>query len=89
MSIATKQSIWVLLNTPTDSGDKPAQFVNQFNEDLCGAFVSVNIPLGKLRNTELVNFLEKYVKEKVLDESTLRKNAPQLCKRHSIDSGLK
>jgi hypothetical protein len=58
VTIATKELIWVLLNNLTDAVYKPAQFVNQFNEDLCRAFVSVNIHLENVRNTELVNFLE-------------------------------
>ncbi|KAG7160353.1 CGG triplet repeat-binding protein 1-like 3, partial [Homarus americanus] len=47
---------------------------NIFNQDLCRALVSADIPLNKLNNKELVSFLEKYTDQKVPSESTLRKN---------------
>ncbi|KAG7156242.1 hypothetical protein Hamer_G005951 [Homarus americanus] len=37
----------------------------QFNQDLCRALVSADIPLNKLNNKELVSFLEKYTDQKV------------------------
>lgn len=45
-----------------------------FYEDLCNAFVSANIPLTKLNNTIFKNFLCKYTKRKIPDESTIRKH---------------
>uniref|UniRef100_A0A6P7FY92 Uncharacterized protein LOC114332020 n=1 Tax=Diabrotica virgifera virgifera TaxID=50390 RepID=A0A6P7FY92_DIAVI len=44
----------------------------QFNENLCKAIVSSNIPLKKLNNVNLRSFLEKYCKFNIPDESTLR-----------------
>lgn len=53
---------------------RPGPKHSQFNQDLCKAFVSADIPLNKLNNKELVSFLEKYTDQKVPNESTLRKN---------------
>jgi hypothetical protein len=47
---------------------------SQFNADLCQAFVSANIPIWKLTNSTLRNFLEKYTTETIPAESTIRKN---------------
>jgi len=44
-----------------------------FNMDLCKAFISANIPLNKLRNTEFRQFLQLYTQKDVPTESTLRK----------------
>ncbi|KAG7165511.1 hypothetical protein Hamer_G029399 [Homarus americanus] len=53
---------------------RPGLKHSQFNQDLCRALVSADIPLTKLNNKELVSFLEKYTDQKVPSESTLRKN---------------
>ena len=45
----------------------------EFRADLCAAFVSANIPLFKLQNEALKNFLQKYTGKTVPDESSLRK----------------
>jgi len=47
---------------------------SQFSTDLCQAFVSANIPIWKLTNSNLRNFLEKYTNETIPSESTIRKN---------------
>lgn len=41
---------------------------------MCHAFVSANIPMHKLCNPVLKQFLEKYTKQNIPNESTLRKN---------------
>lgn len=46
---------------------------SQFSMDLCSAFVNAGIPLWKIQNKFLKEFLKKYTKEKVPCESTLRK----------------
>lgn len=47
---------------------------NDFNKDLCEMLISCNIPLKKLNNVNMRNFLKKYcANQKVPDESTLRK----------------
>ncbi|KAG7162105.1 hypothetical protein Hamer_G010762 [Homarus americanus] len=53
---------------------RPGPKHSQFNQDLCRALVSADIPLNKLNNKELVSFLEKYTDQKVPSESILRKN---------------
>lgn len=45
---------------------------NIFNEQLCKAFLSADIPLFKMRNTHLKNFFEDYTRYKVPSESLLR-----------------
>ena len=45
-----------------------------FNKNLCLALIVSNIPLNKLSNVFLKDFLEKYTKYKIPDQSTLRKN---------------
>lgn len=45
-----------------------------FNEDLCKMMLSANIPLSKLNNKFLSEFLIKYTNKDIPNESTLRKN---------------
>lgn len=47
---------------------------SEFNEDLCRAFLAANIPLNKLTNPHLKDFLQKHSKFNTPDESTIRKN---------------
>lgn len=47
---------------------------SQFASDLCRAMVCADIPIWKLKNPVLCEFLEKYTHETVPDESTIRKN---------------
>lgn len=44
------------------------------NEDLCKMMLSENIPLSKLNNKFLSEFLIKYTNKDIPNESTLRKN---------------
>jgi hypothetical protein len=46
----------------------------EFNMDLCEAFVCSGIPLWKLENPSLKGFLAKYTQQTAPSESTLRKN---------------
>ena len=46
---------------------------NSFSLDLCKAFVDADIPLWKLENASLRSFLEKYTKQQIPHESTIRK----------------
>lgn len=59
-----------LLTTFTASSSRKAEF----SSDLCKAFIDAGIPLWKLENQSLRCFLEKYTKEHIPSESTLRKN---------------
>lgn len=58
--------------------------VNEFSRDLCAAFLSADIPLWKLTNSDLRCFLEKYTKERVPDESTLRKRYVKKCYEETL-----
>lgn len=51
-----------------------SQGQSQFSLDLCKALLDANIPLWKLENSSLKEFLQKYTKEQIPNESTLRKN---------------
>lgn len=44
----------------------------EFNQELCNAWVGANIPLVKLNNVGIKNFLTKWAKFNIPDESTLR-----------------
>ncbi|XP_077528186.1 uncharacterized protein LOC144139806 [Haemaphysalis longicornis] len=46
---------------------------SEFSADLCEALVAANIPWAKIENKTFKNFLQKYCKQKVPSESTLRK----------------
>lgn len=45
-----------------------------FNVELCGALLGAGIPLKKINNKPLKNFLNKWTHQIIPDESTLRKN---------------
>lgn len=55
------------------------QELNEFNKDICTFMVANDIPLWKLQNPEFKCFFDKYIKLKLPDESTLRKNYAPLC----------
>ncbi|KAL4131288.1 hypothetical protein QTP88_008624 [Uroleucon formosanum] len=55
------------------------QNTNEFNKDLCNFMVANDISLFKLNNPQFKLFFEKYLKLKLPDESTLRKNYSPLC----------
>lgn len=57
-----------LIGECSTSQDKNVQFA----EDLCSALVSADIPLYKIRNKNIISFLEKYTEYKVPSETTLR-----------------
>ncbi|CAK5038840.1 unnamed protein product [Meloidogyne enterolobii] len=50
-----------------------------FLEELCDSFLAANIPLWKLTNEVLREFLSKYCKRIIPDESTLRKKYVDIC----------
>ncbi|KRX64637.1 hypothetical protein T09_15762 [Trichinella sp. T9] len=47
---------------------------SQFPTELCMAFIDAGIPLWKLEKKSLRGFLEKYTKQHIPSESSLRKN---------------
>ncbi|KAL3109394.1 hypothetical protein niasHT_015239 [Heterodera trifolii] len=58
---------------------------NQFNLDLCEAFVSANNPFQKLENEKLKLFLEKYCKREMPHRYTLQKNYLRLTFDQTIE----
>ena len=62
------QSVGRKVGTPSD-----------FFKELCDMLVYVNIPLKKINNPKLKNFLECHIGRSILDESTLRKNYIPVC----------
>lgn len=52
---------------------------SQFFLDLCRAFLDSGIPFWKLENQSLRTFLQKYTKEEVPSESTIRKTYLNIC----------
>lgn len=52
---------------------KDSSSKSSFNNDLCKAMLSANIPLNKLSNTYFKEFLIKYTGQNIPDQTTLRK----------------
>jgi len=74
-----KQNDQVLISNLTNNSDQ-----SSFNLELCETLLAANIPLAKLNNTNIRNFLEKYIQFKIPDESTLRKNYVEKCYLNTI-----
>ncbi|ODM89462.1 hypothetical protein Ocin01_17218 [Orchesella cincta] len=51
---------------------------NEFAADMCKAFLSAEIPMNKINNPTIRQFLEKYTKKAVPSCSTLRRNIPEI-----------
>ncbi|ODM94768.1 hypothetical protein Ocin01_11913 [Orchesella cincta] len=51
---------------------------NEFAADMCKAFLSADIPMNKINNPTIRQFLEKYTKKAVPSCSTLRRNIPEI-----------
>lgn len=76
-----KQNNQVLLSNLTNNSDQ-----SSFNLKICEALLAANIPLAKLNNTSFRKFLEKNIKFKIPDESTLRKNYVEKCYLNTIQN---
>jgi hypothetical protein len=63
----------------SDANKKSGPSKSEFCLKLCEAFVAANIPLKKLNNPVLKEFLATTTKEIIPDESTLRKNYLHMC----------
>lgn len=61
-----------LLTTIVDQTVETNRDANKFNMDLTNCFVKSNIPLYKLREPTMVNFIEKYTKYAAPSETILR-----------------
>ena len=57
---------------------------SQFSLELCKAFMEAGIPFWKVENKSLRKFLEKYTKETVPSESTLRKTYLSVCYEEAL-----
>lgn len=62
-----------------------AEVREAFQTELCEVFLCADIPLFKLRNERLVNFLEKHTKQKVPCETTLRKRSVETVYNSTIN----
>ena len=62
-----------------------SQRQSQFSLDLCKAFIDAGIPLFKIENPTLKNFLQKYTREQVPSESTLRKSHVDICYNETVN----
>ncbi|ODM93900.1 hypothetical protein Ocin01_12782 [Orchesella cincta] len=51
---------------------------NEFAADMCKAFLSADIPMNKINNPTIRQFLEKYTKKAVPSCATLRRNIPEI-----------
>jgi hypothetical protein len=65
----------------------PSKFAT-FATDLCKASVSADIPLSKINNPEVRNFLLKYTQTNPPDESVLRKNCLPKCYEETLNKIL-
>ena len=64
----------------SDAQNRPSSSkTNNFYADMCQAMVAVNMPWRCLNNKVWRNFLKKYTREDIPDESTLRKNYLENC----------
>jgi hypothetical protein len=68
----------------TSSSSGPSKFAT-FATDLCKASVPADIPLFKINNPEVRNFLLKYTQTDPPDESTLRKNYLPECYEETLN----
>ncbi|KAJ8915555.1 hypothetical protein NQ315_012439 [Exocentrus adspersus] len=67
-----------------NASDKTKSEKDVFNQELCRAFVAANIPLKKLQNQQLREFLQKHCNQNISDESTLRKKSLQVLYENVI-----
>jgi hypothetical protein len=71
-------------SSTTSSSSGPSKFAT-FATDLCKAFVSADLPLFKVNNHEVRNFLLKYTQTDPPDESTLRKHYLPECYEETLN----
>lgn len=63
-----------------------SKYKNNFYFDLCKAMIAVKMPWRCLDNETWRNFLAKYTRQQILDESTLRKNYLDVCYNSVIEN---
>ncbi len=65
---------------------KPKAPTEIMHQELCTAFLSAEIPLKKLRNSHLRNYLEKYTGKTIPSEETLRSKYLPLCYDEAMEA---
>ncbi|KAL4089735.1 hypothetical protein QTP88_024707 [Uroleucon formosanum] len=60
--------------------------LSAFNTDLCRMLIRADIPIFKLKNREFTDFLEKYTRQQIPDESTIRKNYVNIIYEETLQS---
>lgn len=68
---------------PSSSHSQPSKS-REFYSDICKTFISADIPLFKLNNKEVKNFLAKYTNFDPPDESTIRKHYLPKCYEETL-----
>lgn len=69
------------------NGEKQlSKYTNNFNVDLCKTMIAVKLPWRCLDNEIFRNFLAKYTRQQIPDESTLRKNYLDVCYNSVIEN---
>ncbi|PSN35047.1 hypothetical protein C0J52_15400 [Blattella germanica] len=77
-ALTGEQRSQLLIGEPASSSVGQSK-CSQYYLDLCRAFVAADIPLKKVNNIQLRNFLTKYIDIAPPEESTLRKNYLPKC----------
>ncbi|KAL4120732.1 hypothetical protein QTP88_013368 [Uroleucon formosanum] len=60
--------------------------LSAFNTDLCRMLIRADIPIFKLKNREFTDFLEKFTRQQIPDESTIRKNYVNIIYEETLQS---
>jgi hypothetical protein len=72
-----------LTSSPSTSSDDNS---STFYTDLCRAFIRADIPIFKLKNPALKDFLEQYTGKTIPDESTIRKKYVNVIYEETLTS---
>lgn len=67
------------VSTTVNSAEVLMTRKSEFSRELCEAFLAADIPLWKLQNKKLHNFLEKWTHQNIPEASTIRKNYIKPC----------
>ena len=69
-----------------DGEKQQSRYTNKFNIDLCKAMIAIKMPWRCLDNEIWRNFLTKFTRQKIPDESNLRKNYLDICYKSVIEN---
>ncbi|XP_039315482.1 uncharacterized protein LOC120360022 [Solenopsis invicta] len=70
----------------SDGKKQQSKYANTFYVDLCKAMIAVKMPWRCLDNETWRNFLAKYTRQQIPNESTLRKNYLDVCYNSVIEN---